>query len=102
MLKGVKEWCDMPVIIKPFLSYDGMGDKTYDVDIPALCYMNAAVTKKVTVDAVEIISTTCLYVNTVQVIKKTDVIVLDNIEYIIHSVDAFYRDGTIDLQVVYI
>jgi hypothetical protein len=102
MYKSVKKWANIPFTIKPFIKYDGAGDKEYDDDVPATCYVEGKVINVIDKEGNEVTSNLQLYVDASIVLKVTDAIIYDNEEYVIKAIGTFYLNGNKDLLVVYL
>jgi hypothetical protein len=106
MFKSTKKWLNIPIQIKPFLQYDGAGDKSYDVAVDTKCYREGKTVVVRDVAGNEIVSQKQLYIDGSVVIKTTDLIVLDGKDTTIQAIGAFYdgnTNGTVpDIWVVYL
>lgn len=101
MYSSVKKFVNVPMQIKPFVSYDGAGDASYGQAISTLCYPCGKVTKVTNKDGVEVISTLILYVDG-EPVSISDSIIFNGTEHTIHAIAPFYRNGVVDLQAVYV
>lgn len=103
MFKSLKKWANVSVQIKPFVSYDGAGDKSYTTVINTQCYPEGIVTKVTNVMGNEVVSKMKLYIDGTVQIKVTDIIIFEGQESIIQSLGRFYdTKGSRNLWVVYL
>ena len=102
MYASLKGWINVPYVIKPFVKYSGSGTKQFGENIASLCYPVGDV--KIVTDASgsEVASTTQLFVDGSESIKITDSIVFAGEERPILRITDYYRDGHVDLKVVYL
>lgn len=102
MYDSIKPWINVPFVIKPFLRYNGAGTKQFGSDVHAMCYPvgdNKLVTNS---EGSEVTSTSQLYVDGDTAIKVTDNVVFAGDERPILHITDYYRNGSIDLKVVYL
>lgn len=102
MYDSIKPWINVPLVIKPFLKYSGSGAKQFDANVDAMCYPvgdNKLVTNEV---GSEVTSTTQLYVDGTTTVKVTDNVIFNGEERPILRVANYYRNGVVDLRVVYL
>lgn len=102
MYDSLKPWINVPYQIKPFLRRDGAGDKLFGDTVSALCYPEADVKLIVDESGAEVISTTQLYIDGTQEIKVTDEVIFEGSVRPIQRINSFYRNGVVDLRVVYL
>lgn len=102
MYASLKDWINVPYAILPFLRYDGSGAKVYDERIDSMCYPTGDVRKILDANGSEVTSTATLYVPGTETIKDTDTIVFEGKERSILRITNYYREGKIDLKVVYL
>lgn len=102
MFASLKSWINVPYQFKPFVKRNGAGDKEYGAAVDSKCYPVGDV--KVVTDAkgAEVTSTTQLYVPGTEAIKVTDEVVFNGEERPIHRIVEYYRNGVVDLKVVYL
>lgn len=102
MYASIKPWINVPFKIRPFVKRNGAGTKIFAPDIDALCYPKEDVKLVVDKDGAEVVSTTELYVDGTVDIKVTDDVVFEGAQKPIKRLGSFYRDGRVDIRVVYI
>lgn len=100
MYSSLKRWANVPFEIKPFIGENTALDKEYGQLVEALCYPSAEVKAVVNRDGEEKISNTTLYVDTIYTISYKDLIVFENEEYTILSLNAYYENGKKSIWVV--
>jgi len=102
MYASLKDWINVPYVIKPFVKYSGAGTKQFGADITSLCYPVGDVKLVTNTDGSEVTSTTQLYVDGAESIKVTDNVFFAGEERPILRITEYYRDGSVDLKVVYL
>jgi len=100
MYSSLKRWANVPFEIRPFIGENTALDKEYGPLVEALCYPSAEVKTVVTRDGEEKISNTTLYVDTIYNVGHKDVIVFENEDYTILSLNAYYEGGKKSIWVV--
>ena len=102
MYNSLKSWINVPFQIKPFIKRNGAGTKQFGEAIDGLCYPEADVKLVVDDTGAEVVSTTQLYIDGVVAIKVTDEVIFEGTARPIHRINSFYRNGVVDLRVVYL
>lgn len=102
MYTSLKPWINVPYTILPFVKYNGAGTKEYDKSVNALCYPTGDVRKILDANGTEVTSTATLYVPGDTAIKDTDTIVFEGRERSILRITNYYRNGVVDIKVVYL
>lgn len=102
MYNSLKPWIDVPVQYKPFTRRNGAGTKLFDAAVSTKCYPVGDVRLITTVDGSEVTSTTHLYMHGEEPIKVTDNVIFEGEERPILRINSFYRDGAVDIKVVYL
>ena len=104
MYKSLKKWLTVPIQLKPFLSYDGAGDKTYSAAQNIFCYVEGKAVVVIDITGVEVTSRKQVYLDGSVAIKATDSIVLEGKELVIKAIAPFYdgNNGLVDVWVVYL
>ncbi len=102
MYNSVLSWIDIPISIKPFVKRTGSGAFEYGAVVSALCYAAGELIKVVNELGDEVTSGTQLYVVGATKLTTQDVIIFDGKEWRIQSIKSFYRNGKVDLKVVYL
>ena len=102
MFKSLKAWINLPFVFRPCIGRSGTGTKQFAANESGLCYAEGSV--KVVKDAQgkEVVSTKQLYVDGNSSIKELDNVVFEGRESEIKSIGYFYRNGGVDLKVVYL
>jgi hypothetical protein len=93
---------NLPLTIKPCIGRNGTGTKSFGTSITTVCYAEGEV--KIITDAAgkEVVSMKQLYVDGTQAIKETDNVIFEGRETEIRSIGYFYRDGIVDIKVVFL
>lgn len=99
---SIKEWINVPFIIRPFVKRGGDGTKQFADNSSAMCYPVGNVKLVTDTAGSEITSTTQLYVDGNVSIKVTDNVIFSGEERPVLRVASFYRDGVEDIKVVYL
>lgn len=102
MYNSLKPWINVPYTIKPFLKYSGAGTKQFDVDITSKCYPVGDVKLVTDQTGSEVTSTTQLYLPGNEPIKVTDNVFFAGEERPILRITEYYRNGVVDIKVVYL
>lgn len=102
MYASVKPWINVPYSILPFVKYSGDGTKVYGERVDSLCYPTGDVRKILDASGAEVTSTATLYVDGTESIKDTDTIVFEGRERSILRITNYYRNGKVDIKVVYL
>lgn len=102
MFASIKPWINVSYTIKPFIKRDGAGTKVFGDDIKSLCYPVCDVKLVTNTDGSEVTSTTQLYVPGTEVIKPTDEVVFNGETRPIQRITDYYRNGVVDIRVVYL
>lgn len=102
MYDSLKAWINIPYQIKPFIKRNGAGTKQYGDTIESKCYPVGDLKVVTNTEGVEITSTTQLYVPGTEPIKATDTVVFEGEERPIARITSYYRNGAVDLKVVYL
>lgn len=113
MLKSLVAWCNVPLVINPYVSSDGAGDKTYGTPVNVLCYpVYGAIkvidksiytlSRSISKDEVEIVSNTHLYLDGSIAITVMDTVILNGTIYVIKHIAGFSQNGALSMQVVYL
>lgn len=102
MYASLKPWIDVPYQYKPFLKYNGAGVRQLGDPVSSLCYP-VGDTKFVTdVSGAQKVSTMQLYVPGDEGIKVNDTVLIAGEERAIYRITSYYRNGVVDLKVVYL
>ena len=102
MYDSVKPWINVPYQYKPFIKYNGAGVRQLGDPVDSLCYP-VGDTKFVTdVSGAQKVSTMQLYVPGTEAIKVNDTVIIAGEERAIYRITSYYRDGVVDLKVVYL
>lgn len=102
MYESLKPWINVPCQIKPFIKRTGTGDKVFGDAVNALCYPESDIKHIVDASGAEVVSTTQLYVDGTQEIKVTDEVIFEGATRAIQRINSFYRNGVVDIRVVYL
>lgn len=102
MYASLKNWINVPYAIRPFIKYNGSGTKVHGERIESLCYPTGDVRKILDASGAEVTSTATLYVPGDEPIKDTDTVVFEGRERSILRITNYYRDGVVDVKVVYL
>lgn len=102
MFKSLKSWIDLPFIIKPYIKRNGTGAKIFGDNINKLCYAEGKVQSITNKEGKEIKSMKQLYVDGNVAINELDNIIFEGKESEIQAIGYFYRNGVVDIKVVYL
>lgn len=102
MYASLRKWINVPYQYRPFLKYNGAGVRQLGDPVDSMCYP-VGDTKFVTdVSGAQKVSTMQLYVPGTENIKVNDTVVIAGEERAIYRITSYYREGTVDLKVVYL
>lgn len=103
MLQSLLSWLNTPVTIRPYLSIDATGDKTYGPDFTAKCYPEFSNKVVVNVSGKEVVSSHTLYFKEDVIVSSDDKILLNGTWFEIKSIGVYYDDvGNVSARVVHI
>ncbi len=102
MFESIKPWINVPVVIKPYKGRSATGDKLFDEPYTVLCYPQGEVNIVRNWQGVEVISHNHLYMDGSVKVTKLDNIVFEGEDLPVQAISNFYRDGKIDIRVVYV
>ena len=102
MYASLRAWMNVPYSILPFERYNGAGTKVYGKRVDSLCYPTGDVRKILDASGSEVTSTATLYVDGNTNIKDTDTVVFEGRERSILRITNYYREGKVDIKVVYL
>lgn len=102
MYASLKPWVNVPYQIKPFIKRDGAGNKIFGDTIDSLCYPEGKVILVINVEGGTVTSTCQLYVDGSTDIKVTDNVVFEGVDRPIQRINSYYRNGVVDMKVVYL
>ena len=102
MYASLKKWINVPYKYRPFLRYNGAGVKQLDSPVESLCYPVDDVKLVTDVSGIQKVSTKQLYVFGSEDIKVNDTVLIDNDERSILRITGYYRNGIVDIKVVYL
>lgn len=102
MYASLKSWINVPYQYKPFIKYNGAGVKQFGDTISSLCYPVGDVKLVTDTAGIQKTSTMQLYVFGDEDIKVNDNVIIDDEERAILRVTGYYRDGVVDIKVVYL
>lgn len=102
MYDSLVNWMNVPFQIKPFKGRSGAGTKLFEDSVDALCYPESDVKLVTDASGAEVVSTSQLYVPGDCPIKSTDDVLFENEVRPVKRISAYYRNGVVDIKVVYI
>lgn len=102
MYDSLKPWINLPVTIHPFIKRNGTGSKQFGDDVSAKCYAQGESVIVRNVDGEEVTSSAQLYFDGDVTINVLDRVTFYGESYDIKSITAFFRDGRVDIKVVYL
>lgn len=102
MLKSLKAWINIPFVYKPCTGRTGTGAKQFAANVSGLCYAEGSVKVVKDNQGKEVVSTKQLYVDGNSTISELDNVVFEGRESEIKSIGYFYRNGVVDMKVVYL
>ena len=102
MYDSLRPWMDVPVVIKPYKGRSATGDKLFGEQRTELCYPQGEVNIVRNWQGVEVVSHNHLYFDGSVDITKLDNVVFEGEDLPVQAISNFYRNGVIDIRVVYV
>lgn len=102
MYASLKSWVNVPITIKPFIGRTATGGKIFGESYEALCYPQGEVNIVRNWQGVEVVSHNHLHMDGSVPITKLDSVVFEGEELPVQAISSFYRNGVVDMKVVYI
>ena len=102
MFNSLKSWMNLPFSYKPFLSRSGTGSKQFGTKVQSKCYAAGKVEVITNKDGKEVVSARQLYVEGTNPIKELDNVIFEGSEIEVKAIGYFYRNGIVDIKVVYL
>lgn len=102
MFESIKPWINVPVTIKPYKGRSATGDKLFGEPHTVLCYPQGEVNIVRNWQGVEVISHNHLYMDGNVNVTKLDNIVFEGEDLPVQAISNYYKDGKIDIRVVYV
>lgn len=102
MYDSIKPWINVPVIIRPFTGRSGTGDRLFGEPHTELCYPVGEVNIVRNWQGVEVVSNSKLYMDGTVKVSEFDNILFEGKDRPVQAISNYYRDGKIDLRVVYV
>lgn len=102
MYDSLKPWINVPVTVKPYLKRGPTGDKIFAESYEVLCYPQGEVNIVRNWQGVEIVSHNHLYMFGDTKVTKLDNIIFEGEELPVQAISTYYRNGVVDIKVVYI
>lgn len=99
---SIKPWINIPFQVKPYTGRTGSGTKLFSEPVSHLCYPVAQPELITDVKGAEVTTTTRLYVDYDVPIKVTDNVIFEDEERPILRISSYYREGHVDIKVVYL
>ena len=102
LFKNLKSWINIPFIYRPCTGRSGTGAKQFEADVPSLCYAEGTVKVVTNTAGKEIVSMKQMYVDGNSSIKELDNVIFEGRESEVKAISYFYRNGLVDMKVVYL
>ena len=102
MYASLKKWVSIPYQYRPFVKYNGAGVRQFGETVSSLCYPVGDVKLVTDVSGIQKVSTQQLYVLGSDTVGVNDAVLIDGEERAILRITSYYRDGVVDLKVVYL
>lgn len=93
---------NLEALIKPCVGRTGTGSKKFDKEIPILCYAEGEVKVISNKEGKEIRSMKQIYVAGDTPVSEMDNVLFEGRETEIQAIGYFYRNGNVDIKVVYL
>lgn len=102
MFKSLKSWLNLDAAVKPFVSNSGTGAKIVGTSVPIKCYAEGKVQVVKNTYGKEVVSNKQLYIDGSVAIGELDLITFEGADHEIQAIGYFYKNGKVDLKVVYL
>lgn len=102
MYDSVKSWINVPVTVKPYAGRGATGDKLFGTSRTELCYPQGEVNIVRNWQGVEVVSHNHLYMDGSVQVSKLDNIIFEGEDLPVQAISNYYRDGVVDIRVVYV
>jgi hypothetical protein len=102
LYKSLKSWVNLPATLKKYVGRTGTGDKQFGPSISIKCYAEGKVSVVSDFDGKEVVSNKRLFIDGSIRINPLDVIYFEERDHDIKSINYYYSNGKIDMQVVYL
>lgn len=102
MYDSIKPWINVPIVIKPYLGRSATGDKLFGDSVSALCYPQGEVNIVRNWQGVEVVSHNHLYMEGTVAVTELDNIVFEGKDLPVQAISNYYRNGVVDIRVVYV
>ena len=99
---SLKQWINVPFQYRPFIKRSGAGTKQFGDAVDALCYPVGEVKLVTDRGGAEVVSSTQLYLFGTENISIKDNVIFEGEERPILRINSFYREGVVDIKVVYL
>jgi hypothetical protein len=87
---------------KPYLSRNGTGAKQFGNEVQGKCYATGKIEVTTNNEGKEVVSAKQLYVDGNNPIKELDNVIFEGTETEVKAIGYFYRNGVVDIKVVYL
>lgn len=102
MYNSLKSWLGLTCYIRPFVSQNGTGARTYGSYVSTACTVEGEIVTVKNETGSEVISTKQFYVDGNTAIKPKDRIRFEDYEKDVISIATFYDRGAANIKVVYL
>lgn len=93
---------NVPITVKPFEKRSATGGKLFGESYEVLCYPQGEVNIVRNWQGVEVVSHNHLYMDGSVKITKLDHVIFEGEDLPVQAISNFYRNGKIDIRVVYV
>lgn len=102
MYNSLKEWMNVPVIIRPFKKRDGAGDKIFDAPATVKSYPVYEVKYVRNALGADVLSSHHFHVDGDTQVSALDEVFVDSDWLPIQAIEVFFRNGKPDIKVVHV
>jgi hypothetical protein len=102
MFNNLRSWLNLQVTIKPCTQRSATGSKVYGTAYTTVCYAAGKVQVVKNTVGKEVVSIKQLYFDGNVPVSAMDTVVFEGVESDIQAISYSYRDGKVDLKVVYL
>lgn len=102
LFNSLKAWVNIPAVVKPFEKRTGTGAKVFGEPVEIKCYPEGKVQVVTNKEGKEVVSNKILYVDGDTPVTELDNIVFEGRDTEVKAIGYYYRNGGIDIKLVYL
>lgn len=102
MYDSLKSWMDLTAVRKPYIKRSGTGAKTFGEPVNMNCYAEGKVQVVTNKEGKEVVSNKILYIDGSTEIDELDNVIFEGRETEVKAIGYYYRNGQVDIKLVYL